>query len=57
MIHTAVLVALLISLFLLIVPVAALTRGLIDGLRAHHPIPQPVRVTAHSPSRRRPRRG
>ena len=57
MIDSAMLLALLASLFLLIVPIAALTRGLIDGVRAYHRTPQPVRVAATAPPRRGTRRG
>jgi len=57
MIDSAMLLALLASLFLLIVPIAALTKGLLDGVRAHYRTPQPVGVAANASPRRRTRRG
>jgi len=57
MTETAMLFALLTSMFLLIVPIAALTRGLVDGVRAHYRTPQRVRAAANPPPRRRSRRG
>jgi hypothetical protein len=53
MIDTAVLLALLTSSFLLIVPVAALTRRLLEGVRADFRSARPVRVATPT----RPRRG
>jgi hypothetical protein len=48
MTHTALLLALLASSFLIILPVATVTLGVIEGLRGWRTPPRRVRVAAHA---------